>query len=359
MDNLGDYILGGLNSASNAVLGAANMYLTSQAKKADRRFAEQMYTRQLADNERLWNMQNYYNSPTEQMKRLHAAGLNVALMYPQGNTGTAASPAKSADSHVNYGPVPQLNQIDLMGSYYQVENMRLQNEKLEQEIKESKSRVPLNEAKTNRETVETRQITDNKEWLDMLAHAKAEAESARSRLFSEQAHVYLDKEQKVDENGQPVFDSDGLPVYTENNYFDESGKVISPMQYQFEVEMARQRQTLNKIIEDTELTKQQIITEMSKPDVMAAQVAYLMSAAHLNHEQASNLYRMYTLGLLNYDLQREQFNFNKTNFQNWPQLLSRILRWLGIDLEPNQKQDGPIVNPGGMVGVPFVGTPIM
>lgn len=38
-----------------------------------------------------WNRQNAYNSPSEQMKRLQAAGLNPNLMYQLGNSGNASS----------------------------------------------------------------------------------------------------------------------------------------------------------------------------------------------------------------------------------------------------------------------------
>lgn len=38
----------------------------------------------------MWNLQNEYNSPQAQMKRLEDAGLNTALMYGQGSTGNAS-----------------------------------------------------------------------------------------------------------------------------------------------------------------------------------------------------------------------------------------------------------------------------
>ena len=43
------------------------------------------YEREKADNIAMWNMQNAYNSPVEQMKRLKEAGLNEHLVYQSGN----------------------------------------------------------------------------------------------------------------------------------------------------------------------------------------------------------------------------------------------------------------------------------
>ena len=41
----------------------------------------------------MWNRQNLYNSPKEQMKRLIEAGLNPHLMYGQGTVGNAQTPS--------------------------------------------------------------------------------------------------------------------------------------------------------------------------------------------------------------------------------------------------------------------------
>ena len=43
------------------------------------------YEREKSDNIAMWNMQNAYNSPVEQMKRLKEAGLNENLVYQSGN----------------------------------------------------------------------------------------------------------------------------------------------------------------------------------------------------------------------------------------------------------------------------------
>lgn len=57
---------------------------TIAANKAE---AELAYQRQVE----MWNAQNLYNSPAEQMKRFGAAGLNPNLIYGQGNAGNSSS----------------------------------------------------------------------------------------------------------------------------------------------------------------------------------------------------------------------------------------------------------------------------
>lgn len=85
---------------------------------------------QLADqqNMRFWNMQNEYNTPANQMKRLQDAGLNPNLIYGSGsaNTGIAGSiaPSKPAPYNVK-NPVPL--QAMMMGA--QIENIRSLTEK--------------------------------------------------------------------------------------------------------------------------------------------------------------------------------------------------------------------------------------
>lgn len=91
------------NVAGNVAVGAGNLYAQREANK----FSEKMYYQQLADNRanyqmqladniRLWNMQNDYNSPSSQIQRLTAAGLNPHLVYGNGVTGNSSSSPSSA-----------------------------------------------------------------------------------------------------------------------------------------------------------------------------------------------------------------------------------------------------------------------
>lgn len=92
----------GINAASNANANAKN-----------NAFSREMYDKQKADSINFWNMENEYNSPQEQMKRLQAAGLNPNLVYGNGSAVNTSSsiPTPSAPSS-SYKP----NNFDLGGA---------------------------------------------------------------------------------------------------------------------------------------------------------------------------------------------------------------------------------------------------
>lgn len=58
-----------------------------ETNQANRELAEYSYSKDLE----MWNRQNDYNTPYNQMQRLKDAGLNPNLMYGQGNTGNASN----------------------------------------------------------------------------------------------------------------------------------------------------------------------------------------------------------------------------------------------------------------------------
>jgi len=94
-------------SAINALSGAS-------ANKKNLEFQERMYERQKNDNLSFWNLQNDYNNPQQQMKRLQEAGLNPNLVYGSGGqTGGTASPI-SAPDRGSYNHAPQ--SLDIGGA---------------------------------------------------------------------------------------------------------------------------------------------------------------------------------------------------------------------------------------------------
>lgn len=100
----------GLISAGSSLLGSAiNAGSTARQNKLQRQWNEKMYGIQRQDSLSDWNMQNEYNSPTSQMARLKAAGLNPHLVYGNG-ADTTASPVRSTESK---SWNPQTPQVDL------------------------------------------------------------------------------------------------------------------------------------------------------------------------------------------------------------------------------------------------------
>lgn len=88
---LGTLISGGLGAVANLFGANAGSKRSLQAvretNEANKELAEYQYEKNLE----MWNYQNEYNTPQNQMKRLIDAGLNPNLMYGQGDTGNASN----------------------------------------------------------------------------------------------------------------------------------------------------------------------------------------------------------------------------------------------------------------------------
>lgn len=110
---------------------------TDKTIEAQRREAELAYQRSIA----MWNMQNAYNSPAEQMRRFGAAGLNPHLIYGQGNAGNANNAPQYQAPNLQYryeapayggaisSVIPMMMQV---GTWMQ--NMRLSEAELENKV---------------------------------------------------------------------------------------------------------------------------------------------------------------------------------------------------------------------------------
>lgn len=84
-------------------------------------------------NLQMWNLQNEYNKPINQMRRYEEAGLNPLLIYNQGNPGnatsapTSARPMESGASALSkvFSTVSAIKNMQAMNA--QVDNMKAQN----------------------------------------------------------------------------------------------------------------------------------------------------------------------------------------------------------------------------------------
>lgn len=95
-------IIGGVISGVGSLLGglgssAMNNKAVKDTNKANMEIAKYQAQWQQQENEKayqrslnMWNLQNEYNSPTQQMARIRAAGLNPNLVYGNGVTGNSS-----------------------------------------------------------------------------------------------------------------------------------------------------------------------------------------------------------------------------------------------------------------------------
>lgn len=72
-------------------------------------------------NEKMWNLQNEYNSPSAQMARYKAAGLNPNLIYSQGSSGNASSAPTAA--HVTHQSTEVEQKLSKLSSALQMAGM--------------------------------------------------------------------------------------------------------------------------------------------------------------------------------------------------------------------------------------------
>lgn len=138
---LASVAVGGMNLIGQGINAAAQGSMNRKSRK----WSEKMYAQQRKDALEDWDRQNIYNSPSAQMERLKAAGLNPNLVYGHGADAGAVSPVRSSQVEAWR---PQAPQIDLGGAgssmldaYYSVQmkqqgidNMATQGEILKREV---------------------------------------------------------------------------------------------------------------------------------------------------------------------------------------------------------------------------------
>lgn len=113
-------IIGGVGAIGQ---GSAAFFGQRSANRTNIKLAKEANERQLA----LYNMQNEYNNPANQMKRLSAAGLNPYLVYGSGNV--AGNVAKKPDVEVPsvMNELRDNNMGALSGMLAQYQDMRVKN----------------------------------------------------------------------------------------------------------------------------------------------------------------------------------------------------------------------------------------
>lgn len=114
MDNW-EMALGALQALNNTLAQGANVIMASQTSKQDRKFSREMSNLNWERNLQAWNMQNEYNTPTNQYARqlegIRANGLNPNLVYGSGSsvTGAAGAPPPAKFEGYHSTAVPQFS----------------------------------------------------------------------------------------------------------------------------------------------------------------------------------------------------------------------------------------------------------
>lgn len=97
-------------SATTAINNIGNYVAAGNFGRRSYRYNKKLYEMQRDDNLKMWNLQNEYNSPKQQMARLIEGGLNPHLVYGNGADATAGAISNGSPSAPNI-PSPQMETI--------------------------------------------------------------------------------------------------------------------------------------------------------------------------------------------------------------------------------------------------------
>lgn len=84
-----------MNNFNQTIMAGAQMIQANKSSKADRKMVQRENQKSREWNEKMWHLQNEFNSPTAQLARFLDAGLNPALAYGEVTSGLATNPTSS------------------------------------------------------------------------------------------------------------------------------------------------------------------------------------------------------------------------------------------------------------------------
>lgn len=211
----------GVNAASSAIGGLIGLGTTALQHKYNKELAEYQNDMNIEN----WNMQNTYNSPIEQRKRLEEAGLNPALMYGGGATSTAN--ASSLPSYQQMGVDISNNMLSAMQMAQMAANIRnteadTEGKKIDNGYKSAMNEAIINnylqDTKTKRsQEVYTYRLTDKTE-IDMSV-AQAQLDILYQDLVLRQAqtkNVEQETALKKAQEGLLIFQQTLVQAQTKN-----------------------------------------------------------------------------------------------------------------------------------------------
>jgi len=148
-------------------------------------------------NEKMWNMENKYNTPQAQMDRFRDAGLNPNLVLGQGGmtSGNSTGPPQSV-------PPPRMENMmqnfDPIGNYMQIKNQSAGIENIQSDTDNKKKDLELKEMDILLKGMDAKQ----KKWYlqayiadygDRRSQTKIETRIAQAELITKQINIDLSK----------------------------------------------------------------------------------------------------------------------------------------------------------------------
>jgi len=109
---------------------ASGIFAQWMQNRANRKMAEYTYSKDLE----MWERQNAYNSPEQQMQRFKDAGLNPNLIYGQGNAGNATTLPKYQKPDISI-KAPQANVMGNLNMYQDLKNKKASEDVLQEQAR--------------------------------------------------------------------------------------------------------------------------------------------------------------------------------------------------------------------------------
>jgi hypothetical protein len=128
-------------SAQLATTGV-NAIAQANLNKKQREWNEKQYQLQRSHALQDWQMQQEYNSPTAQMKRLQDAGLNPNLIYGSG-TSTLAQPVRGTETKSWTPQAPRLEAPNILGMYQDMRTRDVQRDLMKEDIQNRRQQRAL------------------------------------------------------------------------------------------------------------------------------------------------------------------------------------------------------------------------
>lgn len=302
---LGAGAIAGIGAGANVLSQGINALVQSGANKKNWKRAREAYTIERRDNLADWNMQNAYNHPSEQMKRLKEAGLNPNMVYGNGNAITTAQPVKNANQEA---PTVNPIQLDLGGIVQQfiqaqqlqqqTDNLREINKLLELQQQEKNLKNVLTDLNISRQDRALR-MDDLKLaampgqinlGLEAMRLKNAQTTAQTTYTLNENQRRALLTTQSLKEGLKRLYQMDLDRAYTRVKMAQGSQQIAESKQRVQNLQKALQLLDKDGSIKDFEI-------ELNRRGVSKSDPYYLRAAATIK----SNLDKKYELENLDYD----------------------------------------------------------
>lgn len=167
--------MGSIPVIGDILSSGANAIAQGIQNRKSRKFARNMYNLQKEDSLQFWNMQNEYNSPAAQARRLEEAGMNKALMYGKGASAGQAGPINTPDVQAAQFRAPQFDYGGALAKYFDTRIRQAEFDKSRQvvtNLEEERLKTKADRIKTEVETM--RSIFGHSMDLEYMPDFRAE-----------------------------------------------------------------------------------------------------------------------------------------------------------------------------------------